>query len=42
MYYFKIQRIYLVFKNNDGLFIGLYTFDLVDKNKVELFLEKKK
>ena len=31
----------MVFKNNDGLFEGLYTFDLVDHDKVELFLKNK-
>ena len=38
---FKYKKKYLLFKNNDGLFVGLYTFDLVDKNKVKLFLKKK-
>ena len=32
---------YLVFKNDDGLFLGLYTFNLVDHEKVESFLKTK-
>ena len=31
----------MVFKKNDGLFVGLYAFDLVDHDKVELFLKNK-
>ena len=38
---FKYRNNYLVFKNNDGLFIGLYTIDLVDKNEVELLIKNK-
>ena len=37
----NIEINYLVFKNNDGLFIGLYAIDLVDKNEVELFIKNK-
>ena len=31
----------MVFKNDDGLFLGLYTFNLVDHEKVETFLKNK-
>ena len=38
---FKYKKNYLVFKNDDGLFLGLYTFNLVDHDKVESFLKNK-
>ena len=38
---FKYGNNYLVFKNNYGLFIGLYAIDLLDKNEVELFIKSK-
>ena len=38
---FEYRNNYLVFKNNDGLFIGLYAIDLVDKNEAELFIKNK-
>jgi A/G-specific adenine glycosylase len=38
---FKYKKNYLVFKNKEGLFVGMYAFDLVDKNKIELFLKNK-
>jgi len=38
---FKYKKNYLAFKNDDGLFLGLYTFNLVDHDKVKSFLKSK-
>ena len=36
---FKYRKNYLVFKKKEGLFEGLYAFDLVDHDNFELFLK---
>ena len=37
----KFKKNFLLFKNNKGLFVGLYALDLVDHNKVKTFLKNK-